>query len=178
LQIYLLSELQKLKNMALKKEKKSELIKKYTELLNQAKTFVYVKFKGLNVKETEVLRKSLFAEGINYTVVKKTLWQKALETQKISGEKSVLGEEMAVIFSPDSKDLLAPARIAYNFAKTHKGVFGILGGIFEGVFKDVKSMTEIAIIPAREVLLSQLAFLLKSPIQKLAIGISEVAKKK
>jgi len=39
-------------------------------------------------------------------------------------------------------------------------------------------MMEIATIPSREVLISKLAFLFKSPIQRLAIGISEVAKKK
>jgi ribosomal protein L10 len=37
---------------------------------------------------------------------------------------------------------------------------------------------EIATIPSREVLLSKLAYLLKSPTQRLAIGLSEVAKKK
>lgn len=59
--------------MALSKDKKSELIKKYSDTLDKAKTFVYVKFKGLNVKDTESLRKNLFTEGISYNVVKKTL---------------------------------------------------------------------------------------------------------
>jgi ribosomal protein L10 len=39
-------------------------------------------------------------------------------------------------------------------------------------------MMAIATIPPREVLLSQLAYLLKSPMQKLAIGLNEVATKK
>ena len=161
--------------MALSKDKKSELIKKYSDTLGKANTFVYVKFRGLNVKDTEALRKKLFAEGISYNVVKKTLWNRALGDRNIAGEKPEISEEMAVIAG---EDLLAPARIANDFAKEHKGVFAILGGIFDGNFKDEKSMMEIATIPSREVLISQIAFLFKSPMQRLAIGINEVAKTK
>lgn len=82
---------------------------------------------------------------------------------------------MAVIAG---EDLLAPARIANDFAKEHKANFAILGGIFDGSFKDQASMMEIATIPSREVLISQIAFLFKSPMQRLAIGINEVAKTK
>ena len=161
--------------MALSKNKKSELIEKYSNILDNAKTFVYVNFKGLTVKDTEALRKKLYAENISYNVVKKTLWNRAVDAKKLSGEKPEIGVEMAVIAG---EDLLAPARIANDFSKEHKGLFSIVGGIFDGIFKDEKSMMEIATIPAREVLLSQLAFLLKSPMQRLAIGINEVAKKK
>lgn len=161
--------------MALSKDKKSELIEKYSGILDKAKTLVYVKFKGLNVKDTEALRKKLFAEGISYNVVKKTLWDRALSSKKIDGEKPEIGEEMAVVAG---EDLLAAARIANDFSKEHKGIFSIIGGIFDGSFKDEKSMMEIATIPSREVLISQIAFLFKSPMQRLAIGINEVAKKK
>lgn len=161
--------------MALSKEKKSELIKKYSEILDKTKTLVYVKFKGLDVKDTENLRKKLLAENISYNVVKKTLWNRAVNTKSIEGEAPLIEEEMAVIAG---EDLLSPARIAHEFSKNHKGVFAILGGIFDGSFKNKESMMEIATIPSREVLISQIAFLLKAPVQKLAIGLSEVAGKK
>ena len=41
---------------------------------------------------------------------------------------------------------------------------------------NMAEMIEIASIPSREVLLSKIAYLLKSPMQRLAIGVSEVAK--
>jgi len=159
--------------MALSKDKKSELIDKYSDILDKAKTLVYVKFKGLNVKDTEALRKKLYAENISYSVVKKTLWDRALTSKKIEGEKPEVSEEVAVIAG---EDLLAPARLAHDFSKEHKESFSIIGGIFDGIFKDQQSMMEIATIPSREVLISQIAFLFKSPMQRLAIGINEVAK--
>jgi len=161
--------------MALKKAKKVELIKEYTEALQGAKSAVYVKFKGLPVKETMLLRNSLYGEKLHYSVVKKTLWSLAIKNVGIKGDAPIVGEELAVVYGDD---LLSPARVAYEFSKTHKDTFGILGGIWEGEFKDAKSMLAIATIPPREVLLSQLAYLLKSPITQLAVGLSEVSKKK
>ena len=161
--------------MALKREKKAELISSYTDALKKAKSAVYVKFKGLPVGETLELRKALHNEGISYTVVKKTLWTRATNAVGIKGVAPAIGEELAVVLG---EDLLAPARLSYEFTKTHKDTFGIIGGIFDGEFKDMMSMMSIATIPPRSVLLSQLAYLLKSPMQRLAIGINAVAEKK
>lgn len=161
--------------MALTRTKKAELIASYTEALKGAKSAVYVKFKGLSVFDTSILRSKLFSEKTHYTVVKKTLWNRAIEAVGIKGEAPVVGEELAVVYG---EDLLAPARISYEFSKDHKDVFSIIGGIFEGSFKSQKDMLSLATIPPREVLLSQLAYLLKSPMQRIAIAVSEVAKKK
>lgn len=161
--------------MALTKAKKAELIDSYTNALKSAKTAVYVKFKGLPVGQTMELRGKLFDEKTHYTVVKKTLWKRATDALGIKGEAPEVGGELAVVWG---EDLLAPARLAYDFQKTHKESFAILGGIFDGEFKDQKAMLSIATIPPKEVLLSQLAFLLKSPMQRLAVGLKAVADKK
>ena len=161
--------------MALPRAKKAELIASYTEALKGAKSAVYVKFKGLSVADTSTLRGQLFAEGTHYTVVKKTLWKRATDAVKIEGEAPVAGEELAVVYGAD---LLTPARLSYEFSKLHKGTFTILGGIFDGSFKSQSEMLSIATIPPREVLLSHFSFLLKSPMQKLAVGLNQVAQKK
>ena len=94
---------------------------------------------------------------------------------KAEGEIPELPGEVAMAFS---KDATASAREVYNFGKSHAGLFSILGGIFEGKFVNGTFMTEIATIPSREVLLSKVAYLLKSPMQRLAIAVNEVGKKK
>lgn len=161
--------------MALTRAKKAELIASYTDALKGAKSAVYVKFKGLSVADTSKLRGNLFNEDTHYTVVKKTLWKRATDAVGITGDTPTTGEELAVVYG---KDLLAPARLSYEFSKDHKESFAILGGIFDGSFKDASYMLSIATIPPREVLLSQLAYLLKSPMTRLAVGLSEVSKKK
>ncbi len=161
--------------MALTRAKKAELIASYSEALKKAKSAVYVKFKGLSVADTSTLRSKLFDEKTHYTVVKKTLWKRATDAAGIKGEAPVTGEELAVVYG---EDLLIPARLSYEFGKAHKESFTILGGIFDGLFKNQSEMLSIATIPPREVLLSQLAYLLKSPMQRIAIAVSEVAKTK
>jgi large subunit ribosomal protein L10 len=122
------------------------------------------------------LRSSLFGENIHYTVVKKTLWTRATQAVGIKGDAPAVGEELAVVWGDD---LLAPARLAYEFGKTHKDSFGIVGGIFDGEFKDAKQMMAIATIPSsRSAPLTACAFLLKSPMQRLAVGLKAVADKK
>jgi large subunit ribosomal protein L10 len=134
-----------------------------------------VKFSSLTVKDANALRRALRAEGITYKVGKKTLLKRVLSDLGITGDLPVLEGEIAVAASTDA---LAPARVVYEFQKTHKDMITLVGGIFEGAYKDKESMTKIATIPSREVLLSQIAYLLKSPMQRLAIAVSEVAKTK
>jgi large subunit ribosomal protein L10 len=136
---------------------------------------VYVSYKDLPVSKQEGLRKALFGEGMHYTVVKKTLWNRTVDAANISGTKPEVTGEMAIVWGDD---LLAPARLAYNFAKENKKSFTISGGIWDGGYKSGAEMMSIATIPTREVLLSQLAYLLKSPMQRFAIAVSEVAKTK
>ena len=161
--------------MALTRAKKAELIASYTDAIKGAKSAVYVKFKGLSVANTSKLRSQLFDEKTHYTVVKKTLWKRATDAAQVRGEAPVTGEELAVVYG---EDLLTPARLSYEFSKAHKDSFAIIGGIFDGEFKSKIEMISIATIPPREVLLSQLAYLLKSPMTKLAVGLNEVALKK
>jgi large subunit ribosomal protein L10 len=161
--------------MAISKDKKQSTIASFKEMLVDAKSAAFVQFKHLTVKDATALRRALRAEGVSYKVGKKTLLKRALSDLGIQGEIPALEGEIAVAAS---SDLLAPARGVYEFQKTHKDSISLVGGIFEGAYKDQVSMMTIATIPPREVLLSQLAYLLKSPMQRIAIAVNEVAKQK
>ncbi len=161
--------------MAITKDKKQSIVAAFTEMLKDAQSVAFVKFNGLTVKDAIELRRKLRAEGVSYKVGKKTLIKRVLGDMGIQGELPALEGEIAVAASTDA---LAPARGVYEFQKTHKDQVALVGGIFEGSFKDQATMLELATIPPREVLLAQIAFLLKSPIQRLAIAVNEVAKTK
>ena len=156
------------------KSKKEEIIKDLEKVVKDSKSLVFVNFHGLKVSDETALRQDLRKEGVSYRVSRKTLLKRALQG-KAEGEIPELGGEVAIAYS---KDEIASPREVYNFQKTHKGMLNILGGIFNGKFVDGAYMTEIATIPSREVLLSKIAFLLKSPMQRLAIAVGEVGKSK
>ena len=159
----------------LHKTKKDEMIKGLESAMTNSKSAIFVNFHGIKVADETVLRRDLRASGVDYKVSRKTLLKRALEG-KATGTIPELGGEVAVAYSVE--DQMAPAREIFNFGKTHKGVLSILGGIFDGKFVDGAYMMEIATIPSKEVLLSKIAFLFNSPVQRLAIAMSEVAKTK
>lgn len=161
--------------MALLKPKKHEIVKNIEEVAGKAKSLVFVNFHGLNVSNETALRNVLRENKVGYKVSRKSLLQRAL-SGKAEGEMPELAGEVAVAYSSD--DELGPAREIWNFSKTHDGVLKILGGIFQGKFQGEAFMAELATIPSKEVLLSKLAFLFKSPMQRVAIALNEVAKKK
>ncbi|MEO7596996.1 MAG: 50S ribosomal protein L10 [Candidatus Paceibacterota bacterium] len=158
----------------LQKSKKEEMIKELEGAISGSESLVFVNFHGLKVSDETQLRRELRDQGVNYKVSRKTLLARAL-SGKAEGTIPELGGEVAIAYS---KDATSSAREVYNFQKTHKGMLNILGGIFQGKFVDGAYMTELATIPSREVLLSKIAFLLKSPMQRLAIAVNEVSKKK
>lgn len=158
--------------MALKKAKKEEIVSDIEQSLKDAQSVVFVKFDKLTVADVNALRRSLQKDSVGYTVAKKTLLKRALGSKSIEGEIPELVGQVAVAFGTDP---ITPARGVYEFAKTHKENVSIIGGVYEGKYVDAAMMTSIATIPSREVLLSQIAFLLKSPIQRLAIAVNAVA---
>ena len=150
------------------------MIKNLEGAIKGSESLVFVNFHGLKVSDETKLRRSLRDNGVNYKVSRKTLLKRALEG-KAEGEIPELAGEVAIAYS---KDATASAREVYNFQKTNKGLLNIIGGIFNGKFVNGAYMMEIATIPSKEVLLSKLAFLMKSPMQRLALAINEVGKKK
>ncbi len=163
-----------LKSHMLQKSKKEEMIKDLDKVIKDSSSVVFVNFHGMKVADETILRRGLREQRVDYRVSRKTLLKRAL-LKKAEGEIPELSGEVAIAYS---KDEIASSREIYNFQKTHKGILDILGGIFEGKFVGKEKMMEIAVIPSREVLLSKIAFLLKSPIQRLALAVNEVAKKK
>lgn len=161
--------------MAITKQKKETLVEEVGTLLTTAASIVFVKFEKLPVQETISFRRELRTQSVGYKVLKKTLLKRVLDTKGISGILPELPGEIAIAYGDD---LLAPARGVLGFSKTHAQQVSIVGGVFEGVYMDKVQMESIAKIPPREVLLAQIAYLLKSPITRLAVGINEVAKKK
>ena len=157
------------------KSKKEKIIKELEGVIKENESLVFVNFHGLKVSDETKLRRELQKQKVGYKVFRKTLLTRALNG-KAEGEIPELAGEVAIAYS---KDEIASPREIYNFQKSHKGIaLNILGGIFEGKFIGKDRMMELATIPTREILLSKLAFLLKSPMQCLAVAVNEVAKKK
>ena len=160
--------------MAIPKEKKHTIVEKLSSAFQGAQSLVFVHFNKVPVKDMTLMRKSLRDAGIVYTVAKKTLIGRALDTVTVSGQRPELAGEIAIAYGDDQ---LAPAREIGHFAKKFQKNVEIVGGIFDGTYMDKAAMTEIALIPPRDTLLAQFVYAIRSPIQKCAIALSAIAEK-
>ena len=144
-------------------------------MVKNAKSVVFAEFTKLTVAQSEKLRRSLREEGTGYKVVKKTLLKRALDEGGFEGTMPELPGEIAIAYGDD---LIAPARGVFAFHKDNKENVKIVGGVFEGKYMDMAAMTTIATIPPLQVLRGMFVNLINSPIQRLAVVTSEIAKKK
>ena len=160
--------------MAITKAKKQDILAKLESIKNEANSVVFVGFKGIGVADTTAMRAKLREEGVGYFVAKKTLIGRAFDGA-YQGDSPALEGEVAVAWSTDA---IAPAQNVLAFAKKHKESLAILGGVFEGAYKNQVEMTEIASIPALPVLRGMFVNVINAPIQGLVLGLNAIAQKR
>jgi large subunit ribosomal protein L10 len=146
----------------LTKNQKIELVKELTEKIKAAKSTVFVDFKGLKVKDTTELKKSLREAGVEYIVARKTLFDIALKNAGIEGV-SIKTMEGQVALSFSNNDEVAGAKIIDTFAKTNENV-KLLGGVLGTQVMSAAEVKALAKIPSKEQLLGQLVGTLNAPI--------------
>ena len=161
--------------MAITKDKKKQIIASFESLLQDAQSVVFVQFNKLPVAHVNVLRRKLQDASVGYKVGKKTLLKRVLDTKGYQGTLPELPGEIAVAYGAD---LLAPAREVYDFAQTHKESVAIVGGVFEGSYKNKEEMMAIATIPPMQMLRGMFVNIINSPIQRFAIVLAQIAEKR
>lgn len=161
--------------MPIKKAKKTEILNKMQGIAKEAKSAVFVNFHGLTVANSTEMRRALKGAGVKYVVAKKTLTKKAFAERGLTGEMPQLDGELGIAYG---EDLIAPAREVLEFQKKFDGKFSILGGVFEDKFMSKSEMMNIATIPSKHQLYGMFVNLINSPIQRMAIVVSEIAKSK
>ncbi|MDO8470461.1 MAG: 50S ribosomal protein L10 [bacterium] len=144
------------------REQKQEVVQKFSDQLQKQNAMVFVDVKGLNVKALASLRSKLKALGSQITVIKKTLFQRALQEKGLVIDTKKLEGQVGVVFA--FQDPVEPFRTAYGFGKGQEH-FKILGGYFEQEFRSPETVKEIAQLPSREQLLGRMVGAIQSPLQ-------------
>ena len=160
--------------MPLTKDKKKEICDKVTRIAKENSSLVFVNFHKINVADVTAARRALREKNVGYYVAKKTLIKKSLVDAEIQGEMPELKGEVGIAYSSEPT---AAAREVFAFSKKLDDQFKLIGGIFEGKFKNGDEMNEIALIPSLEVLRGKFLNLINSPRQRFAMLLSEKAKK-
>lgn len=164
--------------MPITRQKKSEIIAKLKKIFLESPLVAFVQFHKLTVPNAENLRRKLRSAGSGYFVAKKTLIRKSLDGAGVKGGLPALEGEVALAYLAGGDDLIAPAREIFGLERKLEKAVRLIGGVFEGRFIGEKEILSLAAIPSRQTLLAQFVNLVNSPIQRLVVGLSEIAKKK
>ena len=156
-------------------ESKQQFVSDLAEKLKNATCGVIVDYKGINVADDTVLRKSLREAGVDYFVVKNTLLKRAAEAAGIEGLDEHLEGTTAIALAKD--DIITAPKLLYKQVEASKGAFSIKVGFVEGKAITAEEVTEYAKLPDKDTLVAKFLYVLQAPIQKLAIAASEIAKK-
>ena len=159
---------------ALVLEKKQQQVAELKEKIAASVTGVIVDYKGITVADDTALRKELRENGVEYFVVKNTILSRAVEGTELEGIKSVLEGTTAIALSKE--DYTAAASILCKFADDHEN-FKVKSGFLDGKVADVATITAIAKLPSKEVLLATVCNVLQAPIAAFARVLQAVVDK-
>ncbi|MHC9532257.1 50S ribosomal protein L10 [Dellaglioa sp. BT-FLS60] len=154
---------------------KALIVDEITEKFNNAASAVVVDYRGLTVDQVTALRKELREAGVEMKVIKNKILVRAAEKAGYEGMEEVFSGPTAVAFS--SEDVVAPARIMANFAKTAEAL-NIKGGVIEGKVATLEEINALATLPSRDGLLSMLLSVLQAPVRNVAYALNAVAESK
>ncbi|MCL2018770.1 MAG: 50S ribosomal protein L10 [Oscillospiraceae bacterium] len=154
---------------------KEKFVDELVEKLKKSVCGVMVDYKGINVASDTKLRKSLRDEGVDYFVVKNTLLKRALEKAGIEGLDEYLKGPTAIGLC--ESDLITAPKLLHKQVEASKGTYKIKAGFMDGAAVSAELIEEYAKLPSKEELVAKLLFMLQSPMQRMAIAISEIAKK-
>ena len=160
--------------MSLNRSEKEAVIQEVTDLAAKAQTLVMAEYRGITVADMTELRSKARSNGVALSVLKNTLVRRAVAG---SSFESVVDQMTGPLIYGFSEDAVASAKVVADFAKTNDKLV-IRGGVYDGKALDANGVKQLASIPSKEVLLSQLCGLLMSPIARTAVVLGALAKKK
>ncbi|MFA5603545.1 MAG: 50S ribosomal protein L10 [Bacilli bacterium] len=145
-------------------EKKQEIIDEISNNIKESQSVVFFEYSGLSVVDLTELRRNLKESDSEFKVYKNTLAERALNDLEIDLKDYLVGPK-AIAFG---KDAVAPIKILSEFAKKNKAL-EIKVGIVEGKITTIDTLNELAKIPSREGLLTQVASGLMGVVRDLSI---------
>ncbi|MCQ2800463.1 MAG: 50S ribosomal protein L10 [Bacilli bacterium] len=153
---------------------KSETVNEISSKAKNSQTIIVCEYRGLTVAQIQEVRRALRKENAEMNVYKNSLVERACDELGYTELKDVLQGPNAIVFS---EDVIAGAKVIAKYAKRHRDVLVVKGGIVEGKFVDAKGMIEVSKLPGKEGLISMFLSCLQAPIRSFACAVKAVADK-
>jgi large subunit ribosomal protein L10 len=147
-------------------EAKRETIESLRAELDASRTMIVSEYRGLKVKEITEIRRALRKQNVTYRVVKNRLMRiAAQDNQAADALTPLLTGPSAIAFGNDES---ATAKAVIDATRPYNRVVRITGAVLGSRAIDADSVTRLATLPSREVLLSEAVGAIVAPLATMA----------
>lgn len=151
------------------REEKAKQVDLLREKIKNTSAIYFLDYKGLNVAQSNIIRRKVKEVSAEFKVVKNRLTKIAFQSFPYKFDDSVLKNTTALLFG--YSDPVKPISIIYDLSKEFKPL-KVKGGIIGGKFYGPEEVKEISKLPPVEVLRAQLASQITSPLRTFAYLMS------
>jgi large subunit ribosomal protein L10 len=157
--------------LSLNRNEKAAVVADVGRQVALSQTLALAEYRGLTVAHLDTLRRQARDKGVYLHVLKNTLARRA-----VAGTPFEVAAEAMVgpLIYGFSEDAIAAAKVIADFAKGNDKLI-VKGGAFGGKALNADGVKALASVPSKEVLLTQVAGLLQSPIARFARVLGAVA---
>ncbi|MBL0095010.1 MAG: 50S ribosomal protein L10 [Piscinibacter sp.] len=160
--------------MSLNRNEKAAVITDVAAQVARSQTLALAEYRGLTVAHLDALRKQAREKGVYLHVLKNTLARRAVAGTPFEVAQGAMVGPLIYGFSEDA---VAAAKVIADFAKGNDKLI-VKAGAYAGKALDADGVKALASVPSKEVLLSQIAGLLKSPVQRMAAVLAALSAKR
>jgi large subunit ribosomal protein L10 len=147
------------------RQKKMDIVAELSEKFGKAKAIVFTNYQGLTHKQLENFKRAIKPLKAEYVVAKNSLLTLALAENKLKlAEDMILDGQTGTLFLYE--DVITPLKELAKIIK-ELNLPSVKFGIMESAPITGEQVLKLSTLPSREVLLTQLAVTLKSPISGL-----------
>lgn len=151
-------------------EKKIEQVKELEDKLRRCKVAIGAEFRGITVHQMDEVRRILRAKGIEMEVVKNTLVGIAGDRAGVPKVREVLKGPTIIAFG--YKDPAEPAKILTEHIRAARVPITINGALVDGQVVNAAGVQQLATLPAKPVLVSQLMGNMLGPVSGLVYALN------
>lgn len=156
--------------MGLNLEQKQAVVAEVSAQLAKAQAVILAEYRSLAVGQMTELRRKARGSGVYLRVLKNTLARRAVADTPFRGLADKMVGPLAYGISNDP---VAAAKVLHEFARDNEK-FVIKAGAMPNVVMTPKDVAELAKMPSRRELLSQLLGTMQAPVAKLVRTLNEV----
>lgn len=148
------------------KSERTKAIERLETVFGTAKGIYLTDINRINGEKMSQLRGEFRKNGLTYIVVKNSLARIALERVGKNGLASYFVGPVGVALAEE--EATVPARVIKEFRKVNKNILDVKIALVDGTVFTAEQAEQLADIPSKEVLLSQLLSCLQAPMTNFA----------